>query len=227
MIQFQNFPEISSLEREEEGGLNMLYTVKKRLHRTLRAKFKLSSKFWPVYCWRTLTLMCTHVHALWTRPKVHPDRGFWGCCQRKGGGYWMISSHPAFCLSSVQSHSTEKKWGFVIVSSDCRSMKTLIALPSILERHHLAYLIRVNIYWLPLSNKIYIVYHFIIWLTIILRVICLILHCLFSLSIHGGDAKSADIEKAIRQTLKFLNPTNRLHENTSNFYKSAKYNCWC
>ena len=33
------------MEREEEGGLNMLYTVKKRLHSTLRAKFKLSSKF--------------------------------------------------------------------------------------------------------------------------------------------------------------------------------------
>ena len=29
LIQFQNFPEISSLEREEEGGLNMLYTVKR------------------------------------------------------------------------------------------------------------------------------------------------------------------------------------------------------
>ena len=30
----------------------------------------------------------------------------------------------------------------------------------------------------------------------------------------GGDAKSADIEKAIRQTLKFLNPTNRLFLNS-------------
>ena len=29
LIQFQNFPEISSLEREEEAGLNMLYTVKR------------------------------------------------------------------------------------------------------------------------------------------------------------------------------------------------------
>ena len=40
----------------------------------------------------------------------------------------------------------------------------------------------------------------------------------------GGDAKSADIEKAIRQTLKFLNPTNRLHENTSNFYVTNPQN---
>ena len=66
----------------------------------------------------------------------------------------MISSHPAFSLSSVQSHSTEKKRGFVIVSSDCRSMKTFIALTSILEFIISHIRIRVNIYCVPLSNMI-------------------------------------------------------------------------
>ena len=117
----------------EDGGLYICYTRSKRGCSQAAKSLKFSSSLTGAWLITHVNFcVFTHVRVSWTRPRVHPDPDFWGCCQRKGGGYWMISSHPAFCLSSVQSHSTEKR-GNVIVSWDWRSKKTFTVL--LLDAH--------------------------------------------------------------------------------------------
>ena len=162
------------------------------------------------------------MHASWTRPKVHPDPDFWGCCQRKGDGYWMISSHPAFSLSSVQSHSTEKR-GFVIVSWDWRSKKTFTVLYLVLlldaRRYNNSSACPTldNMKWPPSRRPTE-------------QIQDSIANCVHSVCVFiERGIERADMEKLSDKLFWSPNPANRLHEKYTQVLcrKSAKSICWC